>query len=93
MESLDLVGGHQDSFLISSSNPQILLKATRQSELDFYEISQSLGISAFTPTYYGFEGSSIMIENLLYGTDPESTSIIDIKMGTSTVTNNCASGS
>ena len=71
-------------------NPEILIKKTKQPEIEFYQNTLEDPIlkefSRFMPNYFGFEEQCISIENLMHGLDPAFTSIVDIKMGTSTIT-------
>ena len=43
----------------------------------------------FMPQFFGTTGNKIQIENLIYPADPATVSIMDLKIGTSTVTQNC----
>lgn len=73
------------------------MKQTRSTEIDVYENVYSCPedsalskFKEFIPQYFGKEADDkIKIENLLCGKDPKRISMMDLKIGKSTVTSNC----
>lgn len=90
-EAQSALGGHVDNIKISGAE---VIKGTKQSEIDFY--SEAFADSApkelkailkFLPDYYGtVDGNKIRIENALKGL--HEPNVMDIKIGTSTLTFN-----
>jgi hypothetical protein len=50
---------------------------------------RQLGITKFVPELFQTTESTIVIENLLNGTNPNTVRFMDIKLGTSAVTLSC----
>lgn len=75
---------------ITFTNEVIVKKATND-EIWAYSNLIPLGLSKFTPNLISYTETSIEIENLMSGTDPNHVRIVDIKLGTSTCTKNAKS--
>jgi len=104
---IEVVGGHASQIRVSDTDPKVLIKGTRQSELDFYEsvfnpksegqLDQNVlqRFKSFMPEYFGKEegedSPTVKISNLMYGKDQARVNIADLKLGTSTITANCRS--
>lgn len=93
------VGGHEGCFDFDGNK---LKKTTRPEEIDIYRAingvsppdlftdsqrSQLEKLKAFTPKYYSSEGKTLEIENMLTG--HEGASVMDMKIGTSSITQDC----
>lgn len=97
-----IAGGHPDRFRLDpEEGDRILVKKTNMYEIESYEkvckskeddprFEANTILSRFLPRYYGHfkegEASFIKLENLLHGKDH--ASILDIKMGTTSITTN-----
>jgi hypothetical protein len=72
---------------ITFTNEVVVKKATND-EIWAYSNLIPLGLAKFAPNLISYTETSIEIENLMSGTDPNHVRIVDIKLGTSTCTKN-----
>ena len=83
MESSVQLAGHPGKIVYSNN---IIQKEATKEELWAYKNLDELGLRRFVPMLFSTTDKSISIENLLEGTDPATVRVMDLKMGTSTVT-------
>ena len=77
------MAGHPDKIKFDK---ETVKKQVNQSELQTYKSLEAIGISRFVPKLFGTTDEAIIIENLLGGTNEKTVRILDVKLGTSTLT-------
>ena len=77
------IAGHPDKIKFQNAS---VSKQVNQTELETYKSLEAIGITRFVPKLIDFTDESIVIENLLQGTNADTVRIMDIKLGTSTLT-------
>ena len=77
------IAGHPDKIKFENAS---VCKQVNQNELQTYKSLDQIGISRFVPKLLDTNDECIVIENLLQGTNEATVRIMDIKLGTSTLT-------
>lgn len=87
MESSTQLAGHPGALVFQGAT---VTKQVKQPELNTYQqLDTYPGLARFVPKFFGATESTITIENLLHDCSPDHR-MIDIKLGTSTLTKSAA---